>query len=176
MKTPERTELLIDVPLVHVYEVDEEVNADVSKMMLHSDTYYFDNPVNVWDKQYSELEKLFESIVFAVRNYAQLVDPSTFKLELDGWCVTTPASNTHMIKHHHADHADIVAIYYAVNDNSFDQGAIVLFNERDEQILQHSPLPRQLLLFPGNWNHQVLPYTGARLSIATNVRVHKTAE
>lgn len=168
---PERLDAFQDVPTIQIYRTDDIVNEEVLKLYAHPDIYHYDNPENLWEKKHAELEPLFMSIVYCVANYAQLTDPSFYQLELDGWCVTTPESNTHLLKHDHAEHADIIATYYAVNDNPDRQGDILMYKPDIDLAFQYRPFPGTLLLFPGNWSHQVTPYTGARFSIATNIRI-----
>lgn len=173
MKTPVRLDAFETIPAVHIYQVDQEVNEDVKLLLTHPETYYYDDSQNVWEKNLPELNKLFQTIVYCVANYTQL-DLSQHQMQLDGWCVTTPDSNTHLQKHDHSGHADLVVTYYAVNDNPEGQGDIILFEtEHDTCTLQYRPHPGALVIFPGHWPHQVTPYTGIRLSVATNVRIIK---
>lgn len=162
---------LVDtMPKIRIYEVSDFVNSTVFKILERPEVYHYDDVIDVWSKDFEELDLLYKSLLECVKDYVEAEHwPSSEITKMDGWCVTFAGSNTHLSKHHHADHADVVAVYYAENDNIPGQGDIQLFDEDDNLVLQLSPRPKTLLLFPGDWDHLVTPYDGLRLSIATNI-------
>jgi hypothetical protein len=161
---------------VLVVDLSKEPLETVQEMMLYDETFNYDDPENVWEKDYTELEPL-QGYIEELAEYFLTTNCGRTPelLEFDGWCVTTPKSNTHMVKHHHRGHADVVVIYYPIVAEV--GGAIEIYPADDNSPDPNTkccvvvPFQGMMIAFPGDCYHRVLPYTGARLSIATNVKV-----
>ncbi len=151
--------------MIKIYQADAVFNDIVKGILNYPMMYNYDDPQNIWSEQWPELRGLRMFIIESVETMTGRT-PCKF----DGWCVTTINSNTHLLKHNHTKHADIVANYYVINDNPVGEGDIIVYHPDGEMTSFH-PEQGSLLLFPGSWDHRVTPYTGMRLSIATNIRL-----
>ena len=162
-----------------LFDLNQVLNiSNVKNLVNYPELFNFDDPENIWENKYPELDFLYNPLVSSLNSYIYNFNlPFDLKkMRLDGWCVTDQYSNTHLKKHHHRGHADLVACYYPIAENlNALNGSIEVYDAMDNDPLPNvnhlliTPFEGALLIFPGGSYHRVLPYYSNRICLATNI-------